>query len=100
MIHAVGPIWQDGQHSEPEELRNCYLESFTLAKEKAMKSIAFPAISTGAYGFPFLEAASIATQAMIEQELDFDLVIACCFSATDVTAYETVLGQLFDSYGL
>ena len=93
VIHTVGPIWKDGQSGEAEQLRSCYLESFRLAEESSIKSIAFPAISTGVYGYPSIQAASIATQTMLENASNFDVIIACCFSAADVAVYETVLDR-------
>ncbi len=93
VIHTVGPVWKGGKSGEAEQLRSCYLESFRLAEESSIKSIAFPAISTGVYGYPSIEAASIATQTMLENESNFDLIIACCFSAADVTVYKTAFGR-------
>jgi O-acetyl-ADP-ribose deacetylase (regulator of RNase III) len=60
VIHAVGPIWQGGDASEDELLASCYRNSFAMARENGVASIAFPAISTGAYGFPMSRAARIA----------------------------------------
>ena len=93
VIHTVGPVWKGGQSGEAERLRSCYLESFRLAKESRIKSIAFPAISTGVYGYPSIEAASIAPQTMLENESNFAVIIACCFSAADVAVYETALDR-------
>ena len=93
VIHTVGPVWKGGQSGEAQRLRSCYLESFRLAAENRIKSIAFPAISTGVYGYPSIEAASIATQTMLENESNFDVIIACCFSAADVAVYEIALGR-------
>ena len=93
VIHTVGPVWKGGKSGEAEHLRSCYLESFRLAEESSIKSIAFPAISTGVYGYPSIEAASIATQTMLVNESKFDVIIACCFSAADVAVYETALDR-------
>jgi O-acetyl-ADP-ribose deacetylase len=60
VIHTVGPIWRCGKHGEPESLANCYRNSLQLAVENGIKTIAFPAISCGAYGYPIQEAAQIA----------------------------------------
>lgn len=60
VIHTVGPIWRGGKHGEPETLANCYRNSLRAALEKRLKTIAFPAISCGAYGYPVEEAARIA----------------------------------------
>src|SRR5581483_10592575 len=63
VIHAVGPVYRDGKHGEPEELRSCYETALGLAEERAVSTISFPAISTGAYGYPMREAARIALTA-------------------------------------
>src|SRR3954471_9209639 len=60
VIHTVGPVWQGGNHGEDELLANCYRHSMSLALRTHIRSIAFPAISTGAYGFPLQRAATIA----------------------------------------
>jgi O-acetyl-ADP-ribose deacetylase len=62
VIHTVGPIWRGGKHGEPETLADCYLNSLQLAVENGIKTIAFPAISCGAYGYPVEEAAQIAAK--------------------------------------
>jgi O-acetyl-ADP-ribose deacetylase len=62
VIHTVGPIWRGGKHGEPETLADCYLNSLQLAVENGIKTIAFPAISCGAYGYPVEEAAQIAVE--------------------------------------
>ena len=60
VIHTVGPVWRGGKHHEPETLANCYRNSLRLAVENEIKTIAFPAISCGAYGYPIPEAAQVA----------------------------------------
>ena len=60
VIHTVGPVWRGGKHHEPETLANCYRNSLQLAVENEIKTIAFPAISCGAYGYPLLDAAQVA----------------------------------------
>jgi O-acetyl-ADP-ribose deacetylase len=62
VIHTVGPVWRGGKHGEPETLANCYRNSLQLALENRIKTIAFPAISCGAYGYPVEEAARIALE--------------------------------------
>ena len=66
VIHTVGPVYRDGQHGEPEKLANCYRNSLALAAENGCKSIAFPCISTGVYGYPIEEAAKIAVREVSE----------------------------------
>jgi len=65
VIHTVGPIWRDGNHGEPELLRSCYIESLKVAVANNCKSVAFPSISTGAYGYPVEKAAPIAIEAVV-----------------------------------
>ena len=62
IIHTVGPVWRDGAHREDELLASCYRRSLTLAAERGLRGVAFPAISTGAYGFPLDRAARIAVR--------------------------------------
>lgn len=62
VIHTVGPVWHGGEHGEPETLASCYRESLTLADKLQLQNIAFPSISTGAYGYPVAEAAAVALQ--------------------------------------
>lgn len=62
VFHAVGPIYQDGKHREPEQLASCYRTCLDLAEQRAVKTISFPAISTGVYGYPMDEAAAIASK--------------------------------------
>jgi O-acetyl-ADP-ribose deacetylase (regulator of RNase III) len=66
VFHAVGPIYNDGQHGEAEQLAGCYRKSLELAEERELRSISFPAISTGAYGYPADEAAHIAIETVIQ----------------------------------
>jgi O-acetyl-ADP-ribose deacetylase (regulator of RNase III) len=60
IIHTVGPVWRGGGYGEPKLLANCYSSALDLARKHALRSIAFPAISTGIYGFPMEEAAAVA----------------------------------------
>jgi O-acetyl-ADP-ribose deacetylase (regulator of RNase III) len=66
VIHTVGPIYRGGEHGEAEKLASCHRESIRLADEHALESLSFPAISTGAYGYPVTEAAPIAISAVVE----------------------------------
>ena len=94
VVHTVGPVYRDGRHGEPEKLAGCYRNSLLLAAENGCRSVAFPCISTGVYGYPIREAANIAVRAvkmvLVEHpELD---VVFCCFSDRDKTIYEEILG--------
>ena len=91
VIHTVGPVWHGGKSNESTLLANCYRNSLELALKNGVKTIAFPSISTGAYGYPKEEAAKIAVGVMWEYENKFDEIIACCFSAGDKSLYEKIL---------
>ena len=91
IIHTVGPVWHGGDQGEPVLLHSCYRNSFELALERNLKSIAFPGISTGVYGYPVREAAEVATGVMKDYEPGFDRIIACCFSLEDAAAYASLL---------
>ena len=83
VIHAVGPVWQGGGSNEAELLASCYRKSILLAEEHGLKSIAFPAISCGIYGYPIDQAASIAIEATLKtlhQCENVEQVIFACFS--------------------
>lgn len=88
VIHTVGPIWRDGNQGEPDLLASCYRNSLHLALAHRVRSIAFPSISTGAYGYPKEAAASLALRIMLEYDPKFDRIIACCFSAQDRELYQ------------
>jgi O-acetyl-ADP-ribose deacetylase (regulator of RNase III) len=83
VIHVVGPVWRGGQSGEAALLANCYRNAFRLALENNIKTIAFPAISTGVYGYPKPEAAQIALAAMRDYEHRFEELICCSFSEAD-----------------
>ena len=91
VVHAVGPVWKGGMEGEDELLASCYRRSFHLAEASGARSIAFPAISTGAYGSPRERAAAIAVREMTAREDRFERVIACCFSETDAAFYRRLL---------
>ena len=88
VVHTVGPVWQGGDRGEPDLLRSCYREGFRLAREAGGRSIAFPGISTGVYGYPKDQAADIAVAEMRLAAADFDRVIACCFGTDDLDLYQ------------
>jgi len=94
IIHTVGPVWKDGNHYEASLLKACYRNSFEVALQNNVRSIAFPAISTGVYGYPKAPAAGIAVAAMLEYEERFERIIACCFSDSDAALYQSVLQEL------
>jgi len=91
VIHTVGPVWHGGGHGEAELLASCYRRSFEVALENDIKSIAFPAISTGVYGYPKDDAARIALGVLREYEGKFERVIACLHSEKDVDIYRDML---------
>ena len=93
VIHTVGPVYRDGQHGEPEKLANCYRNSLALAAENGCRSVAFPCISTGVYGYPVEAAARIAVSevsAFLTSHADMTIAI-CCFSDYDRQVYEKLL---------
>ncbi|MDP6951245.1 MAG: macro domain-containing protein [Alphaproteobacteria bacterium] len=86
VIHTVGPRWRDGNRGEPEALANCYRNSLALAAENAIRSIAFPAISTGIYGFPAERAAAIAVRELsagLDRHPDIVSVLMISFGDRD-----------------
>jgi len=94
VIHAVGPVWRGGTHGEPELLASCYRRSLSLANAQGLRSIAFPSISTGVYGYPIERAAPLAVATVREHVGDgtsIEEVIFCCFSESDLGVYERAL---------
>lgn len=97
VIHTVGPIWQGGGADEEPLLASCYRSSLTLAKAHALSSVAFPAISTGVYGFPADRAAGIAVATIADAlagDTHFSKVIFCCFSPDSVAHHQRALRVL------
>jgi O-acetyl-ADP-ribose deacetylase (regulator of RNase III) len=96
VIHTVGPVWQGGTSGEPELLSSCYHKSLAIAAERLLDSIAFPAISTGVYGYPAKAAAEIAVATAREFLWTHAYpaqVIFCCFSDGDLAIYESLLRE-------
>jgi O-acetyl-ADP-ribose deacetylase (regulator of RNase III) len=96
VIHAVGPVWHGGDKGEPEELASCYRRSLELADEYGLRSIAFPAISTGIYGYPLDQATEIAVRTVRESlpsHPNVELVRFVCFSEADLREYQKVLTE-------
>ena len=91
VIHTVGLVWKGGGHYEPALLKACSRNSFEVALENDVRSIAFPAISTGVYGYPKEQAAEIAVAEMLAWEDRFERIIACCFSEADAALYRETL---------
>jgi O-acetyl-ADP-ribose deacetylase (regulator of RNase III) len=94
VIHTVGPIWQGGKNNEPEKLSSCYRNSLLLAAENNLKTIAFPNISTGIYGYPREQAAHVAVKTVTEYlESDFFIVKVhfLCFDEENFQLYRSLL---------
>jgi O-acetyl-ADP-ribose deacetylase (regulator of RNase III) len=92
VIHAVGPRWRDGRHGEPELLASCYRESLRLAVAHGARTIAFPAISCGIYGYPIADAARLAVGTVADflaREQSIERVILACFGKDVLEAYRT-----------
>jgi O-acetyl-ADP-ribose deacetylase len=97
IIHAVGPRYRDGRHGEPELLASCYTESLKLAVAHGVRSIAFPAISCGIYGYPVPDAARIAVGTVADflaREQSIERVVLACFGGDVLSAYQAALRQL------
>ena len=97
VIHTVGPIWDDGAKGEDALLASCYRRSLELAREHGLKTVAFPAVSTGVYGFPADRAAEIAVATvtdMLKDEPHFERVIFCCYSEPSAALHRLAMTQV------
>ncbi len=102
VIHTVGPVYRNGRHREPELLASAYRNSLRLVSERGIKSVAFPSISTGAYGYPMADAARIALQTVIDylrQHPEIPLVRFVLFGQVALRTYEEALDDLAPAAG-
>lgn len=96
VIHTVGPVWHGGDRDEADLLASCYRRSLEIAEANKINSIAFPCISTGAYGFPNEKAAKIAISTVknfLDRQQDLEEVIFCCYLQKDFLIYQELLGS-------
>jgi O-acetyl-ADP-ribose deacetylase len=91
IIHAVGPVWHGGEHGEADLLASCYRRSLKVADEIGARSVAFPAISTGIYGFPADEAAEIAVRTIVETDCSVEKVLLVAFDDATSERYRRLL---------
>jgi O-acetyl-ADP-ribose deacetylase len=97
VIHAVGPIWQGGDHGEPELLASVYREAMRAAEELGARNVAFPAISTGVYGYPLEAATEIAITTVCDFLREHDTpkrVVLCCYDERTEAVYRRLLGKV------
>jgi O-acetyl-ADP-ribose deacetylase (regulator of RNase III) len=88
VIHTVGPVWRGGDHGEPDLLASCYRASLALADEVGAATVAFPAISTGVYGYPISAAAGVAVRTVLATPTNVSEVTFVCFDGAARAAYE------------
>lgn len=93
IIHTVGPVWSGGQAGEPRLLASCYTRSLELAKAYGLHSVAFPAISTGVYGYPKEAAANLVVQTIAPWSKHFEALILCAHTSSDLESYRYQLEQ-------
>ena len=100
VIHTVGPVWRGGEQGEAKLLSNCYRRCFRVAEEEGIRSIAFPAISTGVYGYPLDQATHIAlteTRNLLSGDSALEEVVFACFGAEASRTYRAALAEIFGS---
>jgi len=93
VIHTVGPVWRGGRAGEPELLASCYRTSLALADKHGLASIAFPAISTGVYGYPLEAATEIAVHAARAYAGGLEKIVFCCFGRQALDIYAATLAR-------
>jgi O-acetyl-ADP-ribose deacetylase (regulator of RNase III) len=94
IIHAVGPVWQGGGHGEPQLLASAYRRALAVADEVGARSVSYPAISTGIFGYPLADATTVAVATARATVTDVELVRFVCFDATTLAAYERELAKV------
>lgn len=101
VIHTVGPVWGGGSEGEEEKLASCYQNTLMLAADNGIKSIAFPSISTGVYGFPIEQAAVVALRTVIDflEKQAFGYVAFTLFSDHDYRIYEAAMNRVMQEEG-
>ncbi|MBU0489577.1 MAG: O-acetyl-ADP-ribose deacetylase [Bacteroidetes bacterium] len=101
VIHTVGPVWRGGMRNEPELLASCYRRSLDVALENGIKTIAFPNISTGVYGFPKPEATKIAIQTVFDflnSHNEIERIVFVCFDNENYSLYASNLGEIRQNF--
>ena len=101
VIHTVGPIWRGGSHNEPELLARCYRSCFALAHQHHLKSLAFPSISTGAYGYPIEKASGIALREIelaLKQYPELEKIVVACFNQKTLEVYQKTDRSIFPQF--
>lgn len=100
VIHVAGPVWRGGTHGEAEKLASCYRNALALAEANGCRSVTFPCISTGVYGYPIEAAAAVALREVRSFRPRAEMeVVFCCFSERDAAVYGRLLGEGADERG-